>query len=327
MSNDLITPGFVDVLNAKKTIAPFLRPTPFHHYPALDQITQARIYVKHENYQPISAFKVRGGMNLVSQLSASEKERGVITASTGNHGQSIAYAARIFGIKAAIVVPEGANPVKIQAIRSHGAQIVFHGKDFDDARAYCEDLAKKEGFRFISSGDEPLLIAGVGTHTLEILEEQPKIDVVIVPVGGGSGAAGACIVAKTMNPNIQVIGVQSVAAPAAYLTWKERKRTEAKMETMAEGLATRSPFMLPQSILWKYLDEFLLVEEDELRNAVFLYLEKVKTLAEPAGAAPLAAVLKFPEKFAGKTLALILSGGNISPEQLRQLLNSKYQQS
>lgn len=327
MNGELTAPEFVDILHARKVIRPYLQPTPLHNYPALDQLVGARVYVKHENYQPISAFKIRGGINLISQLAAKEKERGVMTASTGNHGQSIACAARMFGVRAVIVVPEGANPVKIEAIRSHGAQVLFHGKDFDDARSHCERLAREEGMRFISSGDEPLLIAGVGTHTLEILEERPEVEVVIVPVGGGSGLSGACIAAKAMKPDIRVIGVQSTAAPSAYLTWKERKWTEAKMETMAEGLATRAPFMLPQQILWKYLDEFLLVEEDDLRNAVFVYLEKVKTLAEPAGAAPLAAALKFPEKFRGKSIALILSGGNISPEQLQQLLNSIHQQS
>lgn len=325
MKDPLSAPEFADILQARKVIRPYLQPTPLHNYPALDELVGTRVYVKHENYQPISAFKIRGGINLLSYLTAEERSRGVMTASTGNHGQSIACAARIFGVRAEIVVPEGANPVKIEAIRSHGAEVVFHGKDFDDARSYGEQVSPEKGMRFISSGDEPLLIAGVGTHTLEILEERPEVDVVIVPIGGGSGASGACIAAKAMKPDIKVIGVQAAAAPSAYLTWKDRKWTEAKMETMAEGIATRTPFMLPQQILWKHLDEFLLVEEDELRRAVFVYLEKAKTLPEPAGAAPLAAALKFSEKFRGKTIALILSGGNISPDQLRQLLNSIHQ--
>jgi threonine dehydratase len=325
--NEVASPEFVDILKARKIIRAHLPPTPLHHYPVLDQLLHARILIKHENYQPIGAFKIRGGINLISHLSPDEKQRGVTTASTGNHGQSIASAARIFGVRAVIVVPEGANPVKIQAIRSHGAEVVFHGSDFDDARSYCEKYAAEKGMRFISSGDEPLLIAGVGTHTLEILEERPEVDAIVVPVGGGSGAAGACIAAKAINPNIKVIGVQSRAASAAFLTWKARKWTESKMETIAEGLATRAPFMLPQRILWKYLDEFLLVEDADLRQAVLIYLEKVKTLAEPAGAASLAAALKFPEKIRGKNVALILSGGNISPDQLRQLLSPTDQQS
>ncbi|MCI0441896.1 threonine/serine dehydratase [bacterium] len=311
---------FKDILSARQIIRKYLPPTPLHNYPALDQIVGARVWVKHENYQPIGAFKVRGGINLISQLSNEECQAGVITASTGNHGQSIAYAARTFGVRAVIVVPENANPVKVAAISSYGAEIIFHGKDFDECRGFAESYARERGLRFISSGDEPLLIAGVGTHTLEILEEQPQIEMIIVPVGGGSGAAGACLAAKTLNPNLKVIGVQAAKAPAAYLTWKARKWTESKMETFAEGLATRAPFMMPQEILWKYLDDFILVEEDEMKRGVRLYLEKVKTLAEPAGAASLAAALKLQDRVRGKNIALILSGGNIAPKQLQEIL-------
>ncbi len=315
-------PAFKDVLLAQKRIGEHLRPTPLHRYAALDAMLDARVYVKHENYQPIGVFKIRGGINLVSQLSPDERRSGVVTASTGNHGQSIAYAARLFGVQALIVVPENANPVKVDAMRSHGAEILFHGRDFDEAREKCEELSREKGMRYISSGDEPLLIAGVATHTLELLEEQPDVEIVIVPVGGGSGSAGACIAARAVNPEVQVIGVQAAAAPAAYLTWKARQWTESGMETFAEGLATRAPFMLPQQILWNHLSDFILVEEDEMKRAVRIYLEKVKTLAEPAGAASLAAVLKFPERFRGRTIALILSGGNISPDHLRLILQS-----
>lgn len=317
-----MVPTFVDVLEAQRTLRQHLKPTPLHRYPALDLLLDAAVYVKHENYQPIGAFKIRGGINLVSKLSSQERERGVVTASTGNHGQSIAYASRLFGVRAIVVVPEKANPVKVEAIRSLGAEIVFHGRDFDDAKAHCEGMAREQGMRYISSGDEPLLIAGVATHTVEILQERPEVEIILVPVGGGSGSAGACIAAKTLNPKMKVIGVQSSAAPAAYLTWKARAWTESKMETEAEGLATRAPFMLPQRILWDLLDDFLLVDDEELRRGVLLYLEKAKTLAEPAGAASLAAALRLREQICGKTIALILSGGNISPEQLRHYLNS-----
>lgn len=313
-------PTFLDVLQARRVISNYLSPTPLHHYPTLDRLLEARVYVKHENYQPIGVFKVRGGINLVSRLTDAERERGVITASTGNHGQSIAYAARLFGVRAVIVAPQGANPVKVEAMESHGAEVVFHGQDFEAAKLHCEHMAQEQGLRYISSGDEPHLIAGVGTHTLEILEQQPDVEMIFVPVGGGSGAAGACLAAKTINPAIQVIGVQAAAAPAAYLTWKNRQHTTAQMGTEAEGLATSTPFMLPQQILWQHLDDFLLVEEDAMRQAVRLYLEKAKTLAELAGAAPLAAALQAKERVRGKTIALILSGGNISPEKLQRCL-------
>ena len=314
-------PTFLYVLHAQRVIGNYLSPTPLHRYPALDRLLEARVYVKHENYQPIGVFKVRGGINLVSRLTAVERERGVITASTGNHGQSIAYAARLFGVRAVIVAPEGANPVKVEAMESYGAEVVLHGQDFDAAKARCEQMAQEQGLRYISSGDEPYLIAGVGTHTLEILEQQPDVEMIFVPIGGGSGAAGACLVAKAIAPTIQVIGAQAAAAPAAYLTWKNRRYTTAQMETEAEGLATRAPFMLPQQILWQHLDDFLLVEEEAMRQAVRLYLEKAKTLAELAGAAPLAAALQAKERVRGKTIALILSGGNISPEKLQRCLD------
>jgi threonine dehydratase len=290
------------------------------NYPALDEATGLNLSVKHENYQPIGAFKVRGGVNLVSQLSDDEKKRGVISASTGNHGQSIAYAARLFHVPATIVVPEGANPVKVTAMRALGANIIFHGPDFDAAREHCEALAEEKHLRYVHSGNEPLLIAGVGTHTLEILEDVPDIDLILVPIGGGSGAAGACLVAKTINPRIRVIGVQAEKAPAAYKSWKSRTLVEDTNATQMEGLATRTAFALPQRMLWEMLDDFVLVGEDEMRAAIVMYLSKAKTLSEGAGAAPLAAALTMQTELAGKKVALILSGGNITPEQLRTVI-------
>ena len=174
--------------------------------------------------------------------------------------------------------------------------------------------------RFISSGDEPLLVTGVGTHTLEIVQALPDVDVIIVPVGGGSGAAGASLTAKAVNPAIRVIGVQAEGAPAAYLTWRDRKPHTAGIDTFAGGLQTGAPFMLPQEIMWQYMDDFVLVNDDELKQAVRLYLEKAKTLAEPAGAAPLAAALKLREQLAGLKVALILSGGNVSSDELKLCL-------
>lgn len=313
-------PTFLDVLKAKKNIAPYLPRTPLHNYPALDQATELNLYIKHENYQPIGAFKVRGGINLVSQLTPDERARGVITASTGNHGQSVAYAARLFNVPATIVVPEGANEVKVDAMRSLGAQIIHYGKDFDEAREHCERLAEEQELRYIHSGNEPLLIAGVGTHTLEIFEDLPDVDVVMVPVGGGSGVAGACLVARALNPQVRVIGVQARAAPAAFRSWQSKQLLEDKTTTFAEGLATRTAFALPQRMMWEQLDEFILVSDDAMRAAILLYLQKAKTISEGAGAASLAGALDLRESLRGKKVALILSGGNITPEQLRQIL-------
>ncbi|HET8643188.1 MAG TPA: threonine/serine dehydratase [Pseudonocardiaceae bacterium] len=313
-------PAFTDVLDAANRIRPYLRPTPLHRYPALDRLTGARVLVKHENHQPVGAFKVRGGINLVSRLSGAERERGVITASTGNHGQSIAYAAGLFGVRAAVCVPENANPVKVESMRGLGADIVFHGSDFDDAREHCEKLADAQGLRYVHSGDEPLLIAGVATETLEILTERPDVQAIVLPIGGGSGAAGACLVASTVSPSVEIIGVQSSAAPAAYESWRARELRTAQMSTIAEGLATRTAFALPQRILWELLSDFVLVSDDELRAATRLLIEKTRNLVEPAGAAALAAVLADPPRFAGRDIVLVCSGGNISPAQLLELL-------
>jgi threonine dehydratase len=313
-------PTLQDIFKARNVIRRYLPPTPLHRYPALDQLVEAELYIKHENYQPIGAFKIRGGINFMANLDEESRRRGVVTASTGNHGQSIAYSAQLFGVRAAIVVPEGANPVKVAAMRSYGAEVVFHGADFEASKRHCKVLEEKEGLRFISSGDEPLLLAGVATHTLEILETQPYIDTVIVPLGGGSGAAGACLAAKAINPTVRVIAVQSSGAPAAYESWKARAWRTASIHTFAGGLATGEPYMLPQQVLWEHLDDFVLVDDDELRVAMRLYLEKAKTLAEPAGAASLAAALRLQPQLAGHKVALILSGGNVSAEELQQVL-------
>lgn len=313
-------PTFQDILQAQKTIRPYLAPTPLYHYPTLDQLLGAEVYVKHENYLPIGAFKLRGGLNFLAHLPADVRSRGVVTASTGNHGQSIAYAARIFGVRAVIVAPEGSNPIKVEAMRSYGAEVVIHGADFEASKRHGEALERETGMRFINSGDEPLLIAGVGTHTLEILEAQPDLDAIFVPLGGGSGAAGACLAAKTMSNKIKVIAVQASGAPAGYLTWQARARRTADIHTFAGGLATGEPFMMPQQIIWDLLDDFILVDDDEMRHAVRHYLEKAKTLAEPAGAAPLAGAIKIRDQWQGKKIAVILSGGNISPTELQQVL-------
>jgi len=315
-----LVPTFNDVLAARDRIAPYLQPTALNRYPALDELIGTETWVKHENHQPICAFKVRGGINLLSRLPDDERRAGVITASTGNHGQSIAYAARLFGVRAIVCVPEGANPVKVRSIQGLGAEIVTHGVDFDEARVHAARLAEEHGYRYIHSGNEPHLIAGVGTQALEILERQPDIEVIIVPIGGGSGAAGTCIVAKAINPKIQVIGVQSAEAPAAQKSWKAHRLLEDRMGTIAEGLATRTAFELPQRILWEHLDDFLLVPDAEIRTAVRLMIETTRNLAEPAGAAPLAAAIRLKDRLKGKRLALILSGSNITPAQLRELL-------
>lgn len=314
-------PTIADVYRARAVVSRFLRPTPLLKPPALGEALGCEAWLKCENLQPIGAFKVRGGLNLVSRLTPEERERGVITASTGNHGQSIAFAARAFGVKAVIAAPEGANPYKVQAMRRLGAEVVLRGRDFDEAREWVEEEARRRGYRYVHSMNEPLLIAGVATAYLEILEEVPDLDCIIVPVGGGSGAAGACIVAKSLNPAIRVIGVQAERAPAVYLSWKEGRLLETPgCDTFAEGLATRVAFELPVRIMRRYLDDMVLVSEEEMKEAIVLLLETAHQLAEGAGAAATAAALKMRDRLAGKRVALMLSGGNITLDTLRHIL-------
>ena len=313
-------PTLSDVLFARRQISPYLQRTPLHSYPAINTLIGTEVYIKHENYQPVGAFKVRGGVNLISRLSADERERGVIAASTGNHGQSVAYAARLFGVKAHIVVPEGANPGKVAAMQGMGAEVIFHGAVYDVAMQHCEALAREHGYRYIHSGNEPLLIAGVGTETLEMLEDEPGLEVIIVPIGGGSGAAGTCIVARTLNPSIRVIGVQSEASPAAYESWRQGRLVEMPNRTMAEGLATGVAFELPQEIIRQMLREFMLVTEEEIMQAMVWMLERAHTLAEGAGAASLAAAYRLRDGLRGKKVGIVCSGGNASLEQLRMVL-------
>jgi threonine dehydratase len=315
-------PTLVDVLAARVRIAPYLNQTALYTYPALTDLVGAEVSVKHENHQPVGAFKVRGGVNLVAQLSTGERQRGLIAASTGNHGQSVAYAARLFSVAATICVPEGANPVKVASMRALGAQVLFDGRDFDEARERCEQLAIQHGYRYVHSGNEPQLIAGVATATLEILEQQPDVDTIIVPVGGGSGAAAACIAGKSIKPTLQVIGVQSEAAPAAYRSWKERRLVEDQMKTFAEGLATRVGFELTQHVLWDKLDDFVLVSDDEIRAAMLSMIEGTRNLVEAAGASPLAAALRLRSQLAGKRVALMCTGGNVTLAQLKDALTA-----
>jgi len=293
-----------------------------HRYPAIDELIGTEVFIKHENYQPVGAFKVRGGVNLVSQLTAEERSQGVIAASTGNHGQSVSFAARLFGVKATIVVPEAANPGKVASMKGMGAEVIFHGARFDEARLRCEELARLHRFRYVHSGDEPLLIAGVATETLEMLEDQPDLDVIIVPVGGGSGVAGACIAANAVNPQVRVIGVQSDAAPAAFESWKQRRLVEADNRTLAEGLATGTAFQLPQSILWERLKEFVLVSENEIQRAMVWMIERAHTLAEAAGASPLAAAFRMREALSNKKVGLVCSGGNESIQNLNNAIKT-----
>ncbi|MBA4017639.1 MAG: threonine ammonia-lyase [Pirellula sp.] len=315
-------PTLDDVLAAQRTIRPLVPPSPLYRHAGLCELLGCELWIKHENYLPTGAFKVRGGVNLAANLSRDKRRSGVVTASTGNHGQSIAFAARHFGVRAVVCAPTNTTDVKLAGMRGYGAEVVLTGENFEEARRHAEGLRDRDGMRFISSGNEPLLIAGVATHTLEIFAESPPPDLIIVPLGGGSGAAGCALVAKSVSPRTKVVAVQAAGAPAAMLTWRDRTPRTAPIRTAAAGLATGESFELPQRLLQRHLDDCLLVEDDELFRAVRLLLEHAKTLAEPAGASPLAAALRMGESLRGRRVVLILSGGNISPAELRRALDS-----
>jgi threonine dehydratase len=324
MTNEKETVTLDDIYDAQKTISKYLPKTPLIHSLSLSRKLGCDAFVKLENTLPTGAFKVRGGINLLANLSSAEKRHGVIAASTGNHAQSIAYAAQLFGVKAVIGMPNGANPDKVEATRSFGATVELHGKDYDEARTWVEQEARRKGYRYIHSANEPLLIAGVGTLYLEIMQEQPDVGVIIVPIGGGSGAAAACIVAKALNPKVKVVGVQAENAPAVYQSWKTGKHTQTRSaDTFAEGLATRFTFKMTFDILCRMIDDIVLVSEDEMKKAIITLLETTHQLAEGAGAASTAAALKLKKQLSGMKVALALTGGNLTLTTLQHILEEK----
>jgi len=317
-------PTLADVFSARKAIRPYLKPTPLIESPSLSDRFGCRVLVKCESLNPTGAFKVRGGINLVSRLSEAERQRGVVTASTGNHGQSIAYAAQLFGVKAVIFAPEVANPLKIAAMQRLGAEIVQTGRDFDACFDAARIYAEERGAHFVHSSDEPDLIAGVGTYTLELLEEAPEVEAIFVPVGAGSGACGACIAGKGIKPDLEVIGVQAEGAPSFHTGWKERKLgIIPDSDTFAEGIATRQSFALPAAIMWDTVDDITLVSDAELKRSIVTLLEATHLVAEGAGAAALAGAWKQRHRFSGKTIAVILSGGNLTNDVLVQALTEE----
>ena len=319
-------PTLRDVYEARKIISQYLPRTPLHYSAGLSEVMSAEVFLKHDDHLPLGAFKARGGINLLAHLTQEERDRGVITASTGNHGQSIASACQIFGARALIVLPEGANPLKVRAMQSLGAELIFHGRVFDEASEYADRLAREEGYRCVHAVNEPLLVAGVGTQTLEIIEDLPDVQAVFVPMGGGSGVAGACVVAKAIAPTIQVLAVQSDAAPAGYLSWKQGQLVQAPMQTFAEGVATGVGFELPQSIIRHLLDDFILVSDYDIRYAIGLLIEKSHTMAEGAGATATAGALKHQQEIVGKKVAIVVSGGNITLPRLTDAIKV-YQES
>jgi threonine dehydratase len=317
----VIAPTLEDVKRARTRVEEVIRRTPLMQHPVLAAETGLDIHVKHENHNPTGAFKVRGGVNLVAALSADERARGIISASTGNHGQSVAFASQRAGVSCIVAVPQGNNPDKNAAMRAFGATVVEHGKDFDEAREWVEREAERRGLRYVHSANEPLLIAGVGTYAVEIFEDLPDPDVIFVPIGGGSGACGCCIVRTGLGKKTRVIGVQAKEADAVARSWRglERVSTE-RVGTFAEGLATRYTFDLTFDILKRELDDIVTLTESELEDGVRVALRATHNLAEGAGAASVAAAIKLREQLHGKKVACVMSGGNMNMEVLKRIL-------
>lgn len=310
-----------DVLDARRLINRYLPPTPSISPPALAESLGCEITLKCENMQPIGAFKLRGGINLIGRLSDAERARGVVTASTGNHAQSIAWASRLFNVPAIVYMPEVSNPDKLAATRRLGATVVQQGADFDECRVAAEARSRGDNLRYIHSANEPLLIAGVGTYALELLEAVPDLDVVVVPVGGGSGVCGVATVVKALRPEARVIAVQAANMPAIYRSFHERKMVALEGgKTFAEGLATRVSFELTWRIMQELVDDVVLVSEEDMRQSMVLLLEQAHIVAEGAGAAALAAIRNMAGELRGKKVGAIVSGGNVTLETLRHAL-------
>ena len=316
-------PTLDDIRAAREHVYAAMAPSPLLRHPKLEAVLGTEVHVKHENHNPTGAFKVRGGLNLVARLSAGDRQRGVISASTGNHGQSIAFAAERAGIACTIVVPQGNNPAKNAMIRARGARLIEHGRDFDDARELVERLSVEQGLRYVHSANEPDLIAGVGTSALEIAEALDGIDVVFVPIGGGSGACGLITVRDALGLKTRIVGIGAERADAVGHSWRTGTRVvRESADTFAEGMATRLTFDLTFGILQRGLDDFELLSEDELAGGVRMALELTHNLAEGAGGASLAAALKWKDRIAGQRIVCVMTGGNLDYGRLLSIVGT-----
>jgi threonine dehydratase len=314
-------PELKDVYAARKTINHYLKPTPLIYSRRLSNLLACKVYLKLENLQPTRAFKVRGGIHYMDKMKREALSHGVVTASTGNHAQSIAYAGSLFGVQVKIVMPNGVPELKIEAVKDLGAEVITHGNYYEEAREYAERLVSEKEYLYVHASNEPLLHEGVATMHLEILEEQPDIDIVINPIGGGSGASGACIVYKTLDPRIKVIGVQAEGAPAFYRSWKDGVLRETDgVKTAAEGLATAQAYELPLRILREKLDDVVLVSDEEMKRAVKTIFITTGQVAELSGAASTAGAFKIKDQLKGKNVVLLVTGGNIQSDQLASIL-------
>ncbi|EDM79472.1 Pyridoxal-5'-phosphate-dependent enzyme, beta subunit [Plesiocystis pacifica SIR-1] len=320
-----LRPSFAEILGARRRLSGLLPPTPLVRHPGLSARVGVDCLVKLENTQPVGAFKVRGGLNLLLTSSPEQRARGYVTATRGNHGQSLAYACARFGSRCALVVPRGNDPAKNRAMRELGAELLVTGVDFDAAWEAARGLAEQRGATLVHPGATQALVAGVGTWALELLEQSPgPLDAVFVPVGVGSCVAGTAIALRARSPHTQVIGVQSAAAPAMTLAWRGRSDAgHPPAPTLADGLAVGRVVAETMAVMRALVDDMVLVDEDALARAIRWYAETLGQLAEGAGAAALAGAHQLASRFRGGRVAVLLSGGNVDPRRLLTVLTGE----
>ncbi len=316
--------AFRDVLEARRRIRPYLLPTPLRNYAALDEAAGEgiRVWVKHENHNPTNSFKARNAMSVLAALSAEARKRGVLGATRGNHGQGLAWAGALLGAPVTVCVPLGNNPEKNEAMRGLGADLVEGGRDYDESLEIASRLERERGLTMVHSTNDPLVIAGAATLTLEIFEERPEIEAIVVAIGGGSQAVGALTVVRALAPQVRIYGVQAERASAIHDSWHAgRVVTRDSADTFADGLATRRPYELTFRALREGLSGFVTVTEAEIAEAVRVLLRATHNLAEGAGAAGFAGLRRLARELSGREVAVILSGGNMDAETLRRVVS------
>jgi threonine dehydratase len=309
-----------EIRAAAKRLAGRIERTPTRHSRALSAITGAEVWVKYDNHQVTGAFKERGALNRLLSLTEAERKRGVIASSAGNHAQALAHHGRALGVPTTIVMPRGTPHVKVEQTRARGADVVLEGDSYDDAYAHALQLRDARNFVFVHPFDDAGVIAGQGTAALEMLEDAPDLDTLVIPIGGGGLIAGMGVAAKALNPSIRIIGIE----PSMYPSFDARRRGDSNANTggltIAEGIAVKRVGDLTFALARDIVEEVLLIEESQFEQAISLYVTAEKTIAEGAGAGPLAALIAHPEKFRGRKVGLMLSGGNIDTRLLASVL-------
>ena len=313
--------NMVGILKARSLISRYLNRTNLAYYSELSRLAGCDIFVKHENHNPTGSFKIRGALNFFQHVSGEDLETGVLVSTRGNHGLAMAWAGRYFNVPCTVVVPEHNNPETNRIIESFGADLIVHGQDFYDAQSYCDELVDTAGYYYVEQGNEPAILNGLGTMGLEIFEDLPEVDVIVCPVGGGSGCASLIKVAQAIDPKVEIIAVQAERAPAFYESWKTGEWVVIEAaDTVADGLAARSVFQLSYTIMKDSITDVVLLSEEEILEGIRLSLRTTHNMAEGAGAAAIVAALKIKDRLAGKKVALIMSGGNLDHEHLMQAL-------